>query len=211
MEKGLLNIVLLGPPGSGKGAQAELLGKEYNLKKISVGDILRLEERKKTLLGKKIEKIIDKGDLIPSRLVVKIVKNHIGNKKNRLLFDGFPRDLYEAKSLNKLAEISYIFFISIPAKVTIKRLSNRYECYCGMTYNLLTKKPKHDLTCDICKRKLYRRADDNPAAIKERLRIYKKETLPVIRFYKSKIIKINGVRGINAVFSIIKRNINKDI
>ena len=204
-----VNIVLLGPPGSGKGSQAEILEKKFNLKKISVGDILRLEIKNKTKLGYTIKNIIDKGKLIDSSLAIKIVKSHIENRKNNLLFDGFPRDLYEAKTLDKLISITHVFFLTIPKKLIIKRLSNRYECYCGMVYNLLTKKPKHDLTCDICKKRLYRRADDSPEAIKKRLVVYKKETLPVIKYYKGRIAKIDGAKNINYVFNIIKNHINK--
>lgn len=201
------NIVLLGQPGSGKGAQTELLVKNYNLRRISIGDILRLEVKRKTNIGRKIEYAMDNGSLVDSRLVMMLAKKHIGKEKYGIVFDGFPRDLYEAKALDKIMNITHMFFIDVPQKVIIKRLGNRYECYCGMTYNLISKKPKHDLTCDICGRKLYRRVDDEPKAIKRRISIYKRETLPVVTHYKDKVMRINGSRSIEGVFKIIKKRL----
>lgn len=206
MKKGL-NVVFLGPPGSGKSVQVELLEKHFKFKKILMGDILRLEIRKKTKIGNKIKYAMDKGKLIDSRVVLKLAKKHIGNTRKNLLFDGFPRDLYEAMALNKLVNVTHVFFINVPEKAIIKRLSSRYECYCGMTYNLISKKPRHDLTCDKCGRKLYKREDDKPMIIRERLRVYRKETLPVIKYYGDKVININGNKKIKEVYGIIKKRL----
>src|SRR3989344_1869693 len=208
MEKRLLNIVLLGPPGSGKSVQVELLEKHFKFKKILMGDILRIEIRKKTKIGDKIKSAMDKGKLIDSKVVLRLAKKHIGNAKKNLIFDGFPRDLYEAGELDRLIYVTHVFFIDVPDKTIIKRLSSRYECYCGMTYNLTSKKPRHDLTCDKCGRKLYRREDDKPMIIRERLKVYRKETLHLIKYYRDKVININGNKRIKEVYGIIRKRLS---
>ena len=126
-----------------------------------------------------------------------------------MLFDGFPREVYEAKMLDKFIKVSHVFVMKVPEELIIKRLSSRYECYCGMTYNLTSKKPRHDLMCDKCGRKLYRREDDKPGLIRKRINIYKRETLPVVLHYKknskTKVIGINGAREIRDVFNDVKK------
>ena len=205
MMKKKLNIVLLGPPGSGKSVQSELLEKHFKLKRILMGDILRLEARRKTRIGKKIKAAMNKGKLVNSKIVMELAKKHIGKTRHGILFDGFPRDLYEARHLDKIMHVTHVFFVDVPKSLIIKRLSSRYECYCGMTYNLLTKKPRHNLTCDKCGRKLYRRDDDRPEIIKKRIVVYKKETMPVIKHYGNRLVKINGNQSISKVFAAIKK------
>ena len=205
MMKKKLNIVLLGPPGSGKSVQSELLEKHFKLKRILMGDILRLEARRKTRIGKKIKAAMNKGKLVNSKIVMELAKKHIGKTRHGILFDGFPRDLYEARHLDKIMHVTHVFFVDVPKSLIIKRLSSRYECYCGMTYNLLTKKPRHNLTCDKCGRKLFRRDDDRPEIIKKRIAVYKKETLPVIKHYGNRLVKINGNQSISKVFAAIKK------
>jgi len=194
-----------------KGTQAKLLRKRYKIKHISVGELLRKEKRGKTKLGMKIKKIIDKGDLVPDKIVMDIVKKQLVDK---FVLDGFPRDLSEAKSLDKLTKLDHVFFLKVTRRVAVRRLSNRYMCDCGMTYNLLTKKPKHDLKCDKCGGKLYRRADDEPKIIKERFKVYKKETKPVIKYYKKKKLlrEVNAGKPESEVFKQIHNLIvNKKI
>ena len=201
------NIVLLGPPGSGKSVQSELLEKHFKLKRILMGDILRLEARRKTRIGKKIKSAMNKGKLVNSKIVMDLAEKHVGKTRHGILFDGFPRDLYEARHLDRIMHVTHAFFVDVPKSLIIKRLSSRYECYCGMTYNLLTKKPRHNLTCDKCGRKLYRRDDDHPEIIKKRIMVYKKETLPVIKHYGNRLVKINGNQSISRVFAAIKKGL----
>lgn len=193
-------ILMLGKPGSGKGTQAELLSKRLRLPLVSVGSILRNIEKKNTTIASKIRKYIDRGALAPDDLVLDIVKKKISGSryKKGFIFDGFPRDLYQAKKLENFAEPDVVFYLEVPEKLVIKRLSNRYESECGETYNLVTNPPKKSLICDKCGKKLYRRKDDNPSAIKRRFRIFNKQTMPVVRFYRSKdkLIRINGSQKI---------------
>src|SRR3989338_1182136 len=150
-----MKLIIIGPPGSGKGSQAELLENKLNLKHIPLGEILRDEIRKNTTIGKKVKRI-SKGSLAPDYVVDKLVKKIIKGKNNLIL----------------------------------KRLSNRRVCKCGETYNLLTKKPKKDSTCDKDGKKLYQRDDDTPKIIKKRIKLYKKQTIPVINYYKKKKLLI---------------------
>jgi len=204
-------ILMLGKPGSGKGTQAELLSKRLKLPLVSIGSMLRNIESKNTPLAKKIKKYIDRGSLAPDDLVLDIVKKKISGSryKKGFIFDGFPRDLYQAKKLEHFANPDAVFYLEVPEKLVIKRLSNRYESECGETYNLITNPPKKDIMCDRCGKKLYRRKDDNPSAIKRRFRIFNKQTMPVVRFYKSKgnLIRIDGSQKIEKAQSEMLRKL----
>lgn len=188
-----MRIVLLGSPGSGKGSQAELLREKFNLKHIPSGEILRKEIRAKTIIGKKIELLLKKGNLAPDDLVDSIISKRIKRRDNFVL-DGYPRRLAQAKFLDSIAKIDKVFLLEVSRESIIKRLSNRRVCSCGETYNLVTKKPKKDLICDRCKKKLYHRDDDKPDAVRKRLNIYEIETMPVINYYENKglLVRLDG-------------------
>ncbi len=126
-----LNIVLLGPPGSGKGVQSELLEKHFKMKRILMGEILRMEARKKTKIARKIKQAMNQGRLVDSKLVMQIAKKHIRKAKQGILFDGFPRDLYEAKKLDKMLNINKVFFMTIPQKIIIRRLAAGMNAIAG--------------------------------------------------------------------------------
>lgn len=201
-----MKIILLGPPGSGKGSQADLLAKEYNLKKISVGKILRRISKRKTKLGRLLDKLMDKGRLVPDITANKIIKKEI---TNNFVIDGYPRDLREAKFLNKITKIDYIFLLDTSEKTMIKRLSNRRQCINGHIYNLITKKPRRQGICNICKKSLFQREDDTLEVIKKRIEIYKKQTLPVLKYYKNRIIKVDGNKEFKEVNKLIIKYIKK--
>jgi len=205
-----MKIVLVGKPGAGKGTQGELLSKKLKIPIISMGEILRKLERKNTKIGKIIKKYIDKGVLLPDEIATEIVKKKIRNKKDFIL-DGHPRDLNQAVELEKFTKIDYAINIDVPNEIIIKRLSARRECSCGMTYNLITNPPKKDMVCDVCGRKLYRRKDDEPKVIKKRIKIYEKETKPLLDFYKKKgiLINVNGNLPIEKTFAQIIKKLKK--
>ncbi|MFA5188615.1 MAG: nucleoside monophosphate kinase [Patescibacteria group bacterium] len=206
-----MNIILIGPQGSGKGTQAELLAKKYKLPVIGIGSLFRQEVQHKTKLGKKVGKYMLKGSLVPDHFTEELLKRELRKAKylRGAIYDGFPRDYKQLKLLEKLIIINYVIFIGINQKSSIKRLSSRRICGCGQTYNIKTDRPKHALICDQCGKNLSQRADDTPQAIKNRLRIFKKETLPLLKYFKKerKLIKINGEASIKKVFSLILKDL----
>ncbi|HDQ22582.1 MAG TPA: nucleoside monophosphate kinase [Candidatus Uhrbacteria bacterium] len=209
-----MNIVMLGPQGSGKGTQAEFLSAKFKIPTVSAGALYRENIKRKTKLGKLAEKFTTKGILGPDSLTNKMIKDELSKPcyKKGVILDGYPRNLNQAKFLDKLINIDWVILIDISQAETIRRLSGRRVCsQCGQTYNIQAKKPKSKGICDKCKGKLIQRADDYPAAIKKRLRVYHQETKPVINYYKkqSKLIKVNGSHSIPVVFKSILKKIKK--
>ncbi|MBI2667458.1 nucleoside monophosphate kinase [Candidatus Woesearchaeota archaeon] len=204
-----MKIIIIGPPGSGKGSQAELLQKKLRLKHIPLGEILRQEIKKNTVIGKKV-KSISMGILAQDYIVDKLINKIIKGRDNFIL-DGYPRRLAQARYLDKIIKVDRVFLFDIPKNLIIKRLSNRYVCMCGETYNLLSKKPKKNLTCDKCKKKLYQRDDDKIDVIKRRIELYNKQTKPVIDYYRRKkiLFKIDSSKSIENVFNEIKNKLYK--
>lgn len=209
-----MNLVLIGPQGSGKGTQAEMLSKKIKLPTVSAGALYRDNIRRKTKLGKLALKFTLKGLLGPSYLTNNMMKAELNKKKYKkgVILDGYPRSLSQARFLSKLRTIDLALLIDISQGEILKRLRSRKVCgKCGMTYNIFVKKPKKILICDKCGGQLIRRADDNQAAIKQRLVVYHQQTKPVIDYYKKqgKLIKINGQKPINQVFSLILIEFNR--
>lgn len=195
-----MNLIILGPQGAGKGTQAKLLAQKYQLPHLSVGKLFRSEMRNKTKYGKKVANFVNAGKLVPLSIVEDLLKKELTKSKYKkgIILDGFPRDLTQVNFLRKLIEIDYLILITLSQKDSIKRLGCRRVCVCGELYNICLKKPKVDTLCDVCGKKLFRREDDYPQAIKKRLAIYKTETRPVIDYYKKqkKMIKVNGNQSI---------------
>lgn len=189
-----MKLILLGPPGGGKGTVAKRLQKEFNIPVISTGVILREEIERKTRLGKKVQNIMNRGRLVPDEVITEIIKERIKQEdcKNGYIFDGFPRNIEQANSLEKLNKelneyIDYVFYFEIPFSEIIKRLSNRRVCKkCGTNYNLLFNPPQKDNICDICGGELYQRDDDKEETIKNRLKVFAEQTLPLKKYYKEK-------------------------
>jgi len=199
-----MNIIILGKPGSGKGTQAELLEEKMKIAKITIGDVLRKVKKQKTKLGKLVKERIDKGIFVPHKIVTQIVKERINKRdaKKGFILDGYPRDLFQAKEIDKMVDIDRVIMIDSKNDLIIKRLSSRRMCACGETYNLITNPPKKKGICDRCGETLYIRKDDKPATIRARLRIYNEKTKPVVDHYKKKgsLVKIDGNRTIKPIF-----------
>lgn len=191
-----MKLILLGPPGGGKGTVAKRLQKEFNIPVISTGVILREEIERKTRLGKKVQNIMNRGRLVPDEVITEIIKERIKQEdcKNGYIFDGFPRNIEQANSLEKLNKelneyIDYVFYFEIPFSEIIERLSNRRVCKkCGTNYNLLFNPPQKDNICDICGGELYQRDDDKEETIKNRLKVFAEQTLPLKKYYKEKSV-----------------------
>jgi adenylate kinase len=189
-----MKLIIIGPQGSGKGTYASRLSTILTIPHISTGDIFRENIAKKTELGKKVEKIIKDGMLVPDDIVLEVVKERLKKSdcKKGFIFDGFPRTLKQAEGLESIAKLDHTINLVVPDWVLIKRLSLRVSCdKCGEIYNLGYLKPKVEGICDKCGGKLIQRDDDKEDAIKKRLKEYEEKTKPLIDYYKNKGILLN--------------------
>lgn len=208
-----MRVVLLGPPGSGKGTQAAFIKKEYGIPHISTGDIFRKEISEKTPLGIEANKYIENGQLVPDDITIGIVKDRImeDDCKRGFLLDGFPRTVCQAEALSKLLDeenmaLNGVVNIKVPDESLINRLSSRRVCNsCGASYNLVFNPPKREGICDHCSSKLIHRDDDTVETVKKRLAVYEKSTKPLIEYYEKKglLADINGDQDIAKVFQDI--------
>jgi len=189
-----MNLIILGPPGSGKGTCASNLRSTLDIPAISTGDLFRETAEEHTKLAKGIEKYLSQGSLVPDKTVIEIMKKRLQKPdcKKGFILDGFPRTIKQAKALEKIVNIDAIISLSVPEEVIVERLSNRLICKdCGEIYNLKTMKTREKLICDKCSGCLIRRKDDTPQIIKERLQIYNRQTRPLKKYYKAKIPIVN--------------------
>jgi len=208
-----MNIILLGCPGAGKGTQAKLIEKKYGIPQISTGDILREEVKKETKLGKEVKKYMDKGELVPDEVVIKIVEKRLKECKKGFILDGFPRTIIQATELDKILSkigrrIDAVINIDVGEDEVIRRLAYRRSCRkCGAVYNLIYNPPKNNEVCDFCNEPLYQRDDDREEVVKRRFTVYKRTTEPLIDFYRKKgvLYTVNGERKVEEVFSEIAK------
>ena len=204
-----MNLVIFGPPGAGKGTQSSKLVKEFNLFQLSTGDLLRDEVSKKNNFGNKIEEIMKSGGLVSDEIINNLIENKISNPlyKNRIIFDGFPRNLEQAKSLDNLLkknnqQMSLALNLKVDNQILVKRVTGRVTCsICNKTFNIFFNPPKK---CEIknCDQKnLITRSDDNQETIAKRLKTYDEKTFPVLDYYVKKGImkNIDGMQEINAI------------
>lgn len=205
-----MKLVLIGKPGSGKGTQEELISRKFRIPVIATGSIFRNIEKEKTKLGRLVKSLIDKGNFVPDEITNEIIRKELEKKKGFIL-DGYPRNVGQAKFLDGYQKLDRVVYLEVPDSVIIRRLAARRECVCGMTYNLLTKKPKKDLICDRCGRKLYRRKDDDPRVARRRLNTYKKITKPVVDHYRKRglLVSVNGNLPIEKTYRQILSRLRK--
>src|ERR1044071_200357 len=189
-----MNIIFLGPPGSGKGTQAKKLAEEFKLTHLSTGDVFREAIKNQTALGQKIKSFVDSGKLVPDSLVSEVVfekLKELGPSRGVLL-DGYPRTVEQSKALDQFSKaesfsLDSIIFFAVDAPALVKRLSARRQCpNCKEVYNLETKPPKKNGICDVCGTALIQRPDDKAEVVQDRLKVYDKETAPVLDYYKMK-------------------------
>jgi len=206
-----LSLIFLGPPGSGKGTQAELFERRFGLKKISTGDLLRDAIRRGTELGKLAKEYINRGELVPDDVVVALVEEVLGKISDGYILDGFPRTIEQAKSLDRILEklgkkLDAAVLFAVPDDEIIRRLSARRICpKCHAVYNLVTKPPKEDEICDVCGTPLEMRDDDKPETVRRRIEVYRKDTEPLVDFYRKKglLVEVKAVGNPEEVFEFI--------
>lgn len=187
-----MNLILLGPPGAGKGTQAKLLAGRYRTPHISTGDIFRAAIKEGTPLGTRAKSFLDRGLLVPDEIVIGIVSERLEapDCRNGFLLDGFPRTVPQADALDRyLAErkrpLTAVLDLEVGTDLLLRRLTGRRVCRaCGMPYHVETKRPQVEGQCDQCGGELYHRDDDKPETVAERLRVYTEQTAPLIEFYE---------------------------
>lgn len=208
-----MKIIMLGAPGAGKGTQAKQIAKKYCIPHISTGDIFRANIKEQTPLGMEAKTYMDKGQLVPDELTVKILLDRVAKDdcKDGYVLDGFPRTIPQAKVLDeavaKLGEsIDYAINVDVPDENIVNRMSGRRACVkCGATYHIVHVPPKAEGICDTCGSELILRDDDKPETVKNRLKIYHEQTQPLIDFYQEKGIlkEVDGTKNMNDVFNEI--------
>ena len=208
------SFVFFGPPGSGKGTQAALLGKYLGLPAISLGELLRQKKNSRSHLGKKIEKYLSNGKLVPESIVLEVLRTRLNKKdvKAGFILDGYPRtkkQLSHFRQILKKTHNIHFIFIDVDDKEVKKRFGKRRCCSCGATYHIIFNPPKIKGLCDSCKKKIQIRSDEKPAVIKRRLELYHSETEPLIGGMKKIgiILHINGEQDIAEIQKEIKRQI----
>lgn len=185
-----MKIVLLGAPGTGKGTQKNVIGEKLGVPTISTGDILRENVSATTDLGMVAKKYMDCGVLVPDNIIINMIKKRIREPdcSRGYVLDGFPRTLGQAEALEEAGEhIDLVLSLEVPDEEIVERLSNRRYCkVCGEVYNLKTRPPKKPGVCDKCGGRLVRRTDDEPNTIRNRLKVYREQTKPLIKFYEER-------------------------
>ncbi len=207
-----MNIILLGPPGGGKGTQAKLLMERYKIPQISTGDILRDNLKRGTELGKTAKSYMDKGQLVPDAVVIGIIEQRLKEPdcKPGFMLDGFPRTVPQGEALGKVLaglsrKLDHVVSIEVPDEELVKRLTGRRTCRaCGEGYHVMFKPPKKEGACDKCGGELYQRDDDNETTVRNRLEVYKKSTQPLIDFYQKQGL-LRAIAGQGSIQDIFGR------
>lgn len=198
----MMNIIMLGAPGAGKGTQAAVLCEHFGIPTISTGNMIREALKNGTEMGLKAKSFMDKGELVPDEVVIGIVKERLSEDdcKKGFILDGFPRTIPQAEALDTMGvDIKYVINIDVPDENIIKRMSGRRVCEnCGRPYHIESLKPQKDGVCDDCGGTLVQRKDDHPDTVLARLKIYHKETEPLADYY-AKQGKLVNVEGQNTV------------
>jgi adenylate kinase len=211
-------IILLGPPGAGKGTQAKRLEERYGLVQLSTGDMLRAERNSGSALGRKVQAIMDAGRLVSDDIIIDLIAERIDRAGGKgLILDGFPRTVPQAEALDRMLAgkgqaLDCVIEMTVDEPALIDRIAGRFSCAkCGASYHDRNHRPKVEGVCDICdSRDFVRRADDNPEAIKTRLEAYRRQTAPILPYYRKKGIlrQVDGMADMDSVTRQIEAILN---
>jgi len=214
-----MRIVMVGPPGAGKGTQAKLLAGRLGVPHISTGDMFRSARAECSPLGKQVSEYLDRGELVPDDLTVAVVKRRLSKTDcaSGFVLDGFPRSIVQAEELEKFLTgnrlgLTHVINVQVGERKIVERLTARRSCQrCGAIYNLLTQPPKRPGTCDACGGTLVRRSDDEEETITRRLRVYESETAPLLHFYTERglLVTVDGDKEPGTVADDIVRFVSR--
>jgi adenylate kinase len=212
-------LVLLGPPGAGKGTQAELLQQTLKLQHVASGDLFRENIQAETELGMLAKGFMDKGELVPDDVTIAMIKNRLDQSDAEIgiIFDGFPRTITQAEGLNALLRdmnksLDAVLYIAVPDEELVRRLSGRWICSeCQTPYHTHFNPPKTAGECDLCGGKLYQREDDKPETVRARLGVFHKQTTPLIDFYREAgiLIEVDGAGDIQQVSEALVKAVHE--
>ena len=215
-----MNIILLGPPGAGKGTQAQRLEKDYGIVQISTGDMLRARKKAGDALGRELSAIMDAGNLVPDELIIRMLGERIEqpDAAKGFILDGFPRTVPQAEALDvmldgKHLKLTAVIELKVDEEALVTRIAGRYSCAkCGAGYHDEFQKPRADGVCDKCgATDFIRRADDKPEAVRNRLKVYRDQTAPILPYYRDKglLQTIDGMAPIDEVYRQIAALLGK--
>jgi adenylate kinase len=216
-----MRLILLGPPGAGKGTIATLLKEKFGIVHISTGDILREEMKSDSELGRQVKGYVEGGELVPDSVVTQLIENKLKKDPNinkGFLLDGFPRTTVQAEDLDKMLDkigepVDSVVYMETSLSVIIQRLTGRRICRdCGAIYHTINKPSKISDQCDVCNGELYQRPDDNEETIKTRMDVYLTNTKPIIEYYKAqgKLIKADANQDTDVLLDFLANNLNED-
>ncbi|HUS81680.1 MAG TPA: adenylate kinase [Dehalococcoidia bacterium] len=202
-------LILLGPPGAGKGTQAALISQEAGVAHVATGDLFRENIRNQTELGLQAKAFVDKGSLVPDELTVRMLLDRLDRPDTQkgVLLDGFPRTVDQARALDEALKergqaVDKVLYINVGEEEVVRRLAGRWTCrQCGAVYHQVFSPPKQQGKCDQCGGELYQRDDDKPETVRNRLGVYSQQTAPLIDYYKGqgKLLEVNGEQEADAV------------